>query len=226
MKKLIAASFALCFTVLCFAQENTYLSAADSDPEAKAVLDKIKAKYESFKTLQASFTLTIEFDGEVQETQEGEIIQKGDKYHLDFESQTVISDGSTVWYHLKNNNEVQINNAEDLEEEGSLSPNSLLRIYEQDDYVYALSGDQKENGHTVQYIDFKPTDKDSEYFKLRLAVDKKTNEIKRIKAFSKDGSRYTLEIQTLKGNGQIDESYFSFDKTKFPGIHVEDLRIP
>lgn len=57
-----------------------------------------------------------------------------------------------------------------------------------------------------------------------MEVDKKTNEVANIKAFGKDGSRFTLQVNQLTPNKNYDAAYFAFDKSKYPGYHVEDLR--
>lgn len=197
-----------------------------SDPAAKAVLEKMKNIYESYSTIEANFSLVIEIPDQDPETQKGVISQKGDKYHLQIDNQVIISDGNTLWYHLKNKNEVQINNVEeDPEDEEIMSPKQLLRIYESDQFLYALTNEGVEKGVAIQQIEFKPIDRDSDYSKLRLTVNKKDKSIMRIKAFGKDGSRFTLSINKFNPNKTMNDQFFVFDETKYKGIRVEDLRI-
>ncbi len=215
-------------TLLAFAsaaQENTFTKASDADPAAKAVLDAVKAKYESYRSLEVQFSLLIEIPEEPEEVQKGTLLQEGEKYRLKLEGQTVVSDGTTLWLYLENNKEVQINNVEDEDEETILSPKDLLRVYESEDYVYALTNELVENGRVVQQIEFKPLDDDSEYSKIRLTVDKKTRELRRIKVFAKDGSRYTLAVEKLIPNKKFPPETFVFQKSECPDCHWEDLRI-
>ena len=52
-----------------------------SDPEAKKVLDAVSAKFKTFKSVKASFTLKIEnAAGKVQGTKTGTVLMKGMKY--------------------------------------------------------------------------------------------------------------------------------------------------
>ena len=74
-------------------------------------------------------------------------------------------------------------------------------------------------------IEFKPKDKNSEYFKFRLSIDEKAGTIQSIKAFSKDNSRYTFVINRLASNKTLAAGTFSFDSKKYPGVRVEDLRM-
>lgn len=222
MKNIIAILIAICCTVSAFAQAE----AETSDPKAKAILKKMEAKYEAYKTVGADFTLTIEIPEEEKEVQQGSIAQKGDQYKVELEHQSVYSDGKSLWLYMKHSNEVQINDVDDFEDEGEmLSPKDLLRIYEKEDFIYQLVNEDYEKGVMIQQIEFKPTDRDSEYSKMRVTIDKKKLEIKRIKAFSKDGSRYTMEVKKFKANQKYASADFVFNPDEYPDIFVEDLRI-
>ena len=217
-------TFTALVSTMTLAQDGSFTSAKESDPAAKKVLDKVRAKYESYKTMKADFTLTIELPEEQPEIQKGNITLKGDAFRLEADAQTMVSDGETMWLHMKDNEEVQINDME--EEDGEiLSPNSFLKFYEAEDFVYVLSDELTENGQVVQQIEFKPLDDESEYHKVRLTVNKKTNEIVRIKAFAKDSSRFTFELNKVTANPTIEDSIFTFKKSECPTCYWEDLRM-
>ena len=78
------------------AQNNQYASAADSDPEARAVLDKLRKKYDSYHSMQAEFSLTIELPEQPAEIQQGTLSRQGEKYRLKMAQQEIISDGETL----------------------------------------------------------------------------------------------------------------------------------
>ena len=227
MKTILAFIFSFAILTNIGAQKNSLSKKGDSDPQATAILDKVSMKYDTYQSMEVDFSLILE-DYEVdQVTQKGKLIQQGEKYHLDMESQTIISDNEAVWVYLKKHNEVQINDVlseEEAEEEGVLSPKDLFLVYQKGDYVYALVNQFPEKGKLIQQIEFKPLDKDSEYSKIRLSIDKRTDEIVRIKAFNKDGSRYTLVVNQVTPNKAYSLDTFTFDKAKYPGVYVEDLR--
>ena len=106
-----------------------------------------------------------------------------------------------------------------------LSPNNFLKFYDSENFICAPAISGKENGASVRWIELKPTDSEAEYFKLRLSIDAKKPELRQIKAFSRDGSRYTFKLNKLTPNKAFDKSLFAFDSSKFPGIQVEDLRM-
>lgn len=210
-----------------FAQkDNQYIKASDSDPAAKAILKKVKAKYNGYTSIEASFVLDIELPEQEKMVQKGMLSRQGDKYRVETTSQEVICDGTAIWFILPNNKEVQINDMPDPEEDNTiLTPQSVFNFYEKDDYVYFITGTYTENGKKVQDITFKPLDRDnSDYSKLILTVHGKTAEMIKVKAFAKDGARYTFYIENLKPNVTFDKAHFVFNTKNYPDFYVEDLR--
>lgn len=228
MKKTMLFSIALLLAATGLSaqkQANQFTKKGDNDPAAKAILDKVKKNHQGYKSLEATFTLEIELAEQPKEVQKGKIAQQGDKYFLDMGLQQVLCDGKAIWMVLPKNKEVQVNNMPSKEEEASiLTPQALFRFYEKGGYIYALINEYSENGKVLQQIEFKPTDRNTEYSKIRLTVEKKTASVTSIKAFTKDGSRYTFNITKLTPNKAFDANYFAFNKTKYPGYHIEDLR--
>lgn len=229
MNKLLIALLTLCSLNFLTAQSKPAVPAAPSekaDPEAKKILDKIRKKYEGYKTLEATFSLTIELPGQKQEVQKGTIAQEDSKFRLDMDQQVIVSDGKTTWVYLKKNNEVQINDADPKDtENGFLTPKDLLKRYQKGDYLYAIADKSTENGQILTHIEFKPKDKNAEYAKLRVSIDEKAGSIRSVKAFGKDASRYTFSVSKLTPNKQFAAGHFTFDTKKFPGVKVEDLRM-
>jgi len=223
MRKLFFSFLFVVAAFSAFAQQNTLSKSSDSDPAAKALLQKVRNKYEAYKSVEADFSLTIKIPEQSEEVQKGKLVQQGENYRLDFTTQSIFFDGTTLWLYLKSLNEVQITNA-NFEAEGMLSPKDLLTIYEKDEYVYALTSRVQEGGKTLQQIEFKPLQKDFEYTKLRVSVDVATNEVTKIEAFGKDASRYTLKIEKMAVNKVFTTNYFKFDPKNYPGIYIEDLR--
>lgn len=214
------------FTLTLFAQNLPKAPAEQNDPEAKKVLDKIRKKYEGYKTFEAAFNLTIEVPGQAKDVQKGTIGQEGEKFRLDMSQQVIINDTKTTWVYLKNNNEVQINDSEPSSSDaGFLTPKELLRRYQKGDFLYALTDKLTQGTKVLTQIEFKPIDRKSDYSKIRISIDEKAGTIESIKAFSKDGSRYSFSITRFTPNKALAAGYFSFDAKQYPGVHVEDLRM-
>ncbi len=197
-----------------------------SDPEATLILEKVNKKYENYKTISIDFSLAIEIPEEETERHKGKMLQSGDMFFIDLPMMAMYCDGKVIWTHLKDQQEVQLNNFEPGEEtEEILSPKDILKIYKSDKYYYVLMNEVTEKGVMIQEIEFKPKERDTEYLKIRATINKNTSELMRLKVFSRDGSRYTFEIENTEMNKTISNSAFVFDKTKAPeGTVFEDLR--
>jgi outer membrane lipoprotein-sorting protein len=202
-----------------------FTKSSDSDPEAKAILKQLKAKYDAYKSMEAQITLEIEIPEQPKEVQQGSIARSGDKYRFKIANQAFISDGVTLWIILGNNKEVQISEVPDEEEETAMiSPQTLFSFYEGDKFIYYLTNEMMDEGKLVQQIEFKPTDEYADYSKLRMTIDKKKQEIIRVKAFGKDGTRYTFKLNGMNANKTFPASYFTFKKEDYPGYTIVDLR--
>jgi outer membrane lipoprotein carrier protein len=224
MMKVFSLLMFLFISVFGFSQAQM-LKASDSDPKAKKLLDALKKDYNSYKSIEVGFELIIELSGQAKETQSGKLIQQGEKYYVSLADQEIFCDGKSVWLYLKSMKEAQLNNAESGISEDFVSPKDMLRMYENGKYAYAITGEVVENGTNVTQIEFKPLDKKSPYSKLRLSVNKKTNKASSLKIFSKDGSRYTLNVKNIMPNKAYTADVFVFNTKKYPGVRVEDLRI-
>ncbi len=202
-----------------------FTDSKDSDPEATAILKQLKAKYDAYRSMEAAITLEIEIPEQPKEVQKGAVSRAGQSYRFAIANQAFISDGQTLWIVLGNNKEIQINNApEEGEATGGLSPQTLFSFYEGDDFVYYLTNEMTENGRVVQQIEFKPLDEYADYSKLRMTIDKNKKEIIRVKAFGKDGTRYTFSLDNLNTNKTFPAGYFSVKKEDYPGYTIVDLR--
>jgi len=224
MKKLFF-SFAAFILLSLNTKAQDFTNSTDNDPAAKTILDKIKTRFESFTSVSADFSLEIEIPQMDAEVQKGKLWQAGDKYRAELNNRSIISDGETVWVYLGNNKEVQINCASDFGGEGLMSPKDILSVYEKDEYIYYLSNEFRENNKVIQQIEFKPADRDnSEYSKLRLTIDKKTQDVVRMKIFGKDGSRFTLKMDNWVANQKIATNKFIWQESECTDCYVEDLR--
>lgn len=101
----------------------------------------------------------------------------------------------------------------------------MLKRYEKGDFIYAITDYATENGKKLTLIEFKPKDKRSEYSKLRIAIDEAAGAIQSVKAFGKDGTRFTFDILRFTPRKTFAKGHFQFNAQKYPGVRVEDLRM-
>ncbi|WP_192821768.1 outer membrane lipoprotein carrier protein LolA [Rufibacter sp. LB8] len=192
------------------------------DPEALKVLDAMSKKYQAMKAYSVSFTQLLESpQAKVKETIAGDITVSGNKFRLAVAGQEIINNGTTIWTYMKKENEVNISDFDPEEQE--LTPDQIYNLYKKG-YKYVHSGEEKIAGETVHVIDLTPDDRNNQVFKVRLHISKKDNSLKSWKMFRKNGTRYTYTIKKFTANPPVNASTFTFDKTKYKGVKVVDLR--
>jgi outer membrane lipoprotein carrier protein len=207
---------------LAFLSHQGVVNAQQNDPKATAILNDVSKKYKAMTSMRAVFSMNTEdAKGKASQAQTGTLYAKGPMYKIELANQEIISDNKTVWTYLKDANEVQINNYEP--DANSINPAEIFTIYEKDFY-YALVGEETVNGRVYHVIELTPHDKSRSYFKVRLLVDKLDKTVKSTKIFDKSGTRTNLDVQKMTPNFQLNETFFSFDPKKYPGIEVVDLR--
>lgn len=196
------------------------------DPKAKEILDNISAEFQKQSDLAVDFDLVIKFPEMLEEVQQGKLIQKGDKFFVSIDQQEIINNGSEIYMIMKDQNVAQINSIDNNSgAQDILNPRKLIKEYSNGDYEYAIVGEDKVDEKRVTLIEFKPTDRFSEYSKMRIAIDQGNTMPYYFKIFGKDGSQYTLKMKNFDFNPSIKSDQFTFDKNNYEGIRVEDLRI-
>lgn len=190
------------------------------DAKAKAILDKLSMKMDALTTMKFEFSYTMQnTQDNIHETKTGSIYIKGDKYRLYIEDQVVISDGLTIWTYFKEENEVQIN---DADPDNQNSPNKMLTSYS-DNYKAKFIKEITKGGKFVYVLDLTPLAAQS-FYKVRLEIDKTRNTIISSTVYDKNGSTYTYLVNNFVENPKIYNSRFSFNEEDYPGVMVNDMR--
>ena len=196
-----------------------------NDPKAKALLDKIEKQYNGATTLESDFKLEVKLAEQPKaDVQQGKIYQSGDRYRVDMGKNFVVSDGKTVW--LKMDNTVQMKNASSKSANELLSPKDLLKTIKSKEFSYGMTGESVETwSKKASLITFKSNKRNGEYTKIVVTVDQKTNYVVSAQAYGRDGGRYKLSLGQPTAGAKYDDAKFTFDKSKFPNLKVEDLRV-
>jgi len=203
-----------------FAQNN---SLGKSDAAAKAILDNVSAKFKTYKTVQADFTLSItDANGKVEGTKKGVVYMNGSKYRVNISGQEIYSDGNNIWTYDKSANEVQITKFDPSS--NTITPQKMFTNFYDKDFLYKLNGETKQGKKTIQEIELTPVDKTKTFFKVLVDIDKASKNIVSTKVFEKNGNRYIYTITGMKTNTNLSQSLFVFDAKKYPNVEVVDLR--
>ncbi len=192
-----------------------------SDPRATALLEKLSGKFKRLNSYEVSFKLSFRMPEEEKvQVHRGVFVKSGPKYRIITKARKSYCDGQTLWIYLPENKEVQITDAEDGDEQFT-SPDDILDLYKSGDYIYRMLHSETDDA----VIEFKPTDRSVDYFKIKMAVDRQHQWPRRIEIFYKDGVRATLSFDRFETGKKYADAFFVFDKSKYPGVHVEDLRL-
>lgn len=191
------------------------------DTKAVDILNAVSKKTKSYESIKIDFSYKMENKSEnINENLKGTVIIKGDKYRLEFMGQVVISDGKTAWSYNEEANEVQISNVDPDDEQSN--PAKILTSYDKN-FKAKFIKEAVENGRTVQTIDLVPI-KGKSFYKMRLTIDKAKQQIISVIQFEKNNTIFTYTVKTLLTNVPVNDTMFTFSKSKYPGVEINDLR--
>lgn len=193
---------------------------AQNDAKAKAILESVSKKINGLKTLKANFSLTMQ--GKTKESKKGALSMKGPKFRMTLDKTEIICDGRTQWTYMKDAKEVQVSNYNPSEQ--TLSPAKMFSGNYDKDYTYKYAGTRAVGGKTCDIVEMSPINKSKGFSKVELAVDPKTSTIVGGNVWEKNGNKYQYTISGFTANSAIPDTYFTFEKSKYPGVEVVDLR--
>lgn len=196
------------------------MATAQVDKKAKDLLDKVSAKTKSFTTYKINFSFNLNNPSQKQnETLQGTLSVKGDKYHLKMGDQLIFCDGKNVVSYKTGATEAMAQDIADMDEE-SITPQSIFMMYEKGFKIRYVK-DANESGKKLSVIDLYPTDpKKKDYTMITLFVDDAQESIQRAEIKAKNGSKYTYSVSKLEPNVALADNLFIFDKAKYPGVKV------
>lgn len=203
--------FTLCLLISVF-------GAKAQDNKASTIIDAMQLKYKAMKTFAASFTYGTE--GTTQTTQ-GNITVKGQKYRLKTSGQEIYNNGKEISTYIKETNEVNISDYEPSEND--LNP-AKVYTFDKKGYRYVFIQEVKEGADTYEVIELSPEKKGTQVAKVKIKLNKKDKSVKSWVITDKNGKRQTFKVNKFTPNVPVDDKFFVFDQSKYPGVEVNDLR--
>ena len=196
---------------------------AQKDKKATAILDEMSKKYQTMKSFSASFTYGVEgTNAKLTESYKGDVTVKGAKFRLKMLGQEVFTNGKELYSYTKETNECQVSDFNPAEMD-ALSPTKIYTIYKKG-YKYVFVEEVKEGSQLYEVVELSPEDKGSNVAKVQIKVDKKDKSVKSWKVWDKNGKRTVFRVDKFMANAPADDKIFTFDKKKYPGVEVVDLR--
>jgi Outer membrane lipoprotein-sorting protein len=211
------------FLVICTIVIASLSYGQGSDPAAKKLLDAVSNKFKSFKSVQANFSLRNEDSkGNVLGTKKGTVNMKGNRYRVTVTGQEIFCDGSNIWTYDKAANEVTITKLDPSA--NTITPQKLFTNFYDQDFLYKLNGEKKIDKKSLVEVEMTPTDKTKAFHKVYLLIDKATNTIYSTRVLDKSGNVVVSTVSNFNGKANLADALFVFDKAKYPGVEVIDLR--
>ncbi len=199
------------------------LTMAQKDKKATAILDEMSKKYQTMKSFSAAFTYGIEgTNAKMTESYKGDVTIKGAKFRLKMAGQEVFANGKDMYSYVKETNECSVTEFNPNEMD-ALSPTKIYTIYKKG-YKYVFLEEVKEGSQFYEVIELSPEDKTSKVAKVQIKIDKKDKSVKSWKVWDKNGKRTVFRVDKFSPNAPADDKIFTFDKKKYPGVEVVDLR--
>ena len=194
---------------IAFALFATTAVHAQDDPKSRAVVDQLIAKSKSWTSFEVDFASVL--------------VNNAGKLNVKQEDNTVINDGKAIWTYSKKSNEVTISDPADMDKE--LDPTKLFTIYEQGFKSQFVEEKKAADGTMEQVIKLFPLEPGKKpYHTVLMTIDKAKVQPKVVKVLYKDGNEVTYTLKKFTPNVDLYESVFVFDKSKYPGVEVNDVR--
>jgi outer membrane lipoprotein-sorting protein len=200
---------------------SSVLFAQNTPPAVAPIMNKTVQKYNALADFSLDFSMSFELNGKKIQTFSGVLFVKNEKYYLTFEDQIVANDGVTMWNYQKSTNEVSIFEAED-DEFMFFHPLRMLNDWEKE-YKVKFIREEELQKKSVNILDLTPK-QDSQFYKIRLFIDKTTSYIQQVMMYEPDGTTLTYTVTKFKPNAAVEDSKFIFNQKDYRDVQVNDMR--
>jgi outer membrane lipoprotein carrier protein len=196
---------------------------AQDDAKSKAILDRLMAQAKTWTSFEADFSSRLQNTRDkLNVEQKGTMKVKGNKFRLQLDKNTIINDGRTLYTYSKESNEVTLSDPAEMDTE--LDPSKLFTQYEKG-FKSQFVEERVDDGVAVQVVKLFPLDAGKKPFHtVVLTVDKNKTEPRSIQVLYKDGNIVTYTLTRFVPNTELADALFTFDKAKYPGVEVNDMR--
>ncbi len=189
-------SFALCS--LLYAQE-----------DAGKIMSKVRATYENLQSLTADFEkdYTWALAGETQTLAGKLYLKKGDRYRIETELQTIVTDGKTVWTYSPEKSQVFVDRLEKSEE--NPLPRDLLVKYTNEFKPKYLRSETR-NGRECHVVQLDARNEDAFARSVTVWVDKKNFVAVQIEQRDLTDNLTTYRLKNFALNPPVNDQLFTF----------------
>ena len=193
------------------------LLAQNDQNKDNGIIEKTTQKYNALAAFSMDYTFKVDDPTIKFPTSKGTLIVQKEKYYLSVDDQIIGNDGKMLWNYQKNVNEVSFFEPND-DSFSMFNPMIMLTNWNKD---YKAKFIRKEKTNLL--VDLTPV-KPFQFYKFRLFIDESTYYIQKIVMYDMDNSTTTYTITKFNPNVSVSENKFTFNKSDYPDVQVNDMR--
>ncbi len=195
--------------------------AQQKEVTANDVTGNLQRRYESMQDAVAKFTQHVKFSfSKIEQTFDGTLTMKRpNKYRVESEHQTFVTDGSAIWSYSPINKQVLVDRYK--ENHNTISPEQFLLKLPEQYYATLLGRDTVAKAHTF-VLKLVPKDDQAFIKSVKVWVEDGTWTVRKVLIVDVNDTETQYSINDLKLNTNVNDSLFSF--TPPAGTEVVDLR--
>lgn len=188
---------------------------------AESIVKKVREAYEKLQTLQADFVQnhTWSLVGETTVLEGRLFLKKGDRYRVETATQTIVTDGATVWTYSPEKQQVLIDHLSKTADEPL--PRELLVKYTRD-FKAKLLGTDKSGKTDLYRVHFTPRDDNSFVREVTAWIEKGSWLARKIEQHDINDNVTVYELKNIQRDAPLADNLFTF---KSPAdAEIVDLR--
>ena len=206
---MVKRAFLLIFGILA----SIAIQAQSADNFLKQAIEKNK----SYNDISVIFNYQmINNSAGLYENINGYASMKGGSYIMNIDGQEMICDGTTLWTHLVDDEEVMISEVTD---DNNSSPIAIIDAFSQNITASFVESDNPD----IKIIEVKENEGNT-FETVRLYFNIKDLNIKKVHIIVGDGNEFIYEITDFKTNQNLPDNMFIFDENLYPNVEVIDMR--
>jgi outer membrane lipoprotein carrier protein len=189
--------------------------------DAADILEKLRSKVDSIRDATVVFTQTVRFGiTKSEQSFHGTfVMRKGNKYRIEMDQQTIVTDGKSVWSYSVPNNQVLIDKFKD--DPRSYTPDKILVELPANSITTSL-GKEKIGERECTILKMVPKDSKAAVTWMKVWVEHGEWLAKKIQVLDVSENLTTYTINGITINKGIPDSQFRY--TPPPGAEVIDVR--
>lgn len=188
--------------------------------QGQEALVRLQQKYQAIDALEAVFTQQINSPySNATNSFSGRLVLKDNKYRVETNTQTLVTNGETTWIYSPGENQVLINDYQ--KDETTFSLNDFLFNY-QDRYEMTGAQTVQLNGQEHVRIQMKPKQQSDFFKELTFWMRDRDAIVTKLEVVDRNDTRMVYTLEDIKLNPALSAQTFSFEPPT--SAEVVDLR--